>query len=310
MFHSKVYLLFSIASFRIAAATPTVSVPSDLSTNFNTNSISLQVSYTNDSASGFLDGSTLTTQETSQLPIFALGDSSGVNTSLKFLILLLDTTLPTNRTLHYLQTDFAATEIKTGIASDAQPAFPYQAPGTLGEASGAHVYSFLLYTQPSDFLVDDIPSVGDAIDIESFQSANGLDDAEAGVAMVVDIGGSSNTITASAASLSTASGLTSSPAIITTSLITSTSSPTISSPISSSNTTTTKNHNSIALYPSSLWPTAASIPTPSSTSQSNSSASASASISDADSNAAGVPRYGGSQKFAFCIIAVAVWGFF
>ncbi|MCJ1448729.1 MAG: hypothetical protein MMC23_009246 [Stictis urceolatum] len=99
--------------------------------------------------------------------------------------MLVDTTEDDNRVLHFLQTDFKADGDKTGIASDAQPKFPYKAPGSFGE-SGQRQYSFLLYQQRGSFSASNMPTPGKAFDVKSFQSANSLKDPLAGNVMEVD----------------------------------------------------------------------------------------------------------------------------
>ncbi|KAF2454737.1 hypothetical protein BDY21DRAFT_290816, partial [Lineolata rhizophorae] len=170
------------------------SIPSDLAGSFTSGgSFEIQCSYENDAAEGFADGTEFSEQETSQEPVFALGDSTGVNTALNFLILMVDTTCDNNRVLHYAQPGFQATGDRTQISADNGPAaLDYQAPGSFGE-TGRHQYSFLLYFEPrggSSFSVQGLPNEGEAFDVQEFQDANDLDDPRAGVAMVVDFGGS------------------------------------------------------------------------------------------------------------------------
>ena len=140
-----------------------------------------------------------TNTDTSSAPTFALGDSSGVNTAISFVIILLDTTT-NNRVLHYAQADFKADGDKTGIASSSQPALSYKAPGTLGE-SGSRQYSFLMYEQNGDVK---LPSAGQNFDAKQFESSNGLNAALAGISMNVDTGsgsGSGQQTTAAASTL-------------------------------------------------------------------------------------------------------------
>ena len=98
---------------------------------------------------------------------------------------MLDTTTD-SRVLHFLQPDFHSNGDETQIASTTKPAFAYNGPGTLGE-TGSRQYSFLLYQQFGTFQSTSIPSVGQTVDMQKFQSDNGLEDALAGVVMVVDL---------------------------------------------------------------------------------------------------------------------------
>ncbi|KMU78484.1 hypothetical protein CISG_07488 [Coccidioides immitis RMSCC 3703] len=63
--------------------------------------------------------------DASRTPNFALGDASGVNTALSFMIMMVDTTEEGSRRIHYMQTDFKATGEKTKIESStrARPAW-------------------------------------------------------------------------------------------------------------------------------------------------------------------------------------------
>ena len=130
--------------------------------------------------------------ETSQTPTFALGDASGVNTELTLLIMMLDTTDDNQRVLHFLQPGFSATEDKTAIASNAQPIQAYKSPGSLGE-SGLRKYSFLMYSQPSNFKASNMPSQGSTINVKDFLSQNNLQPALAGIGMQVQMSGGSGT---------------------------------------------------------------------------------------------------------------------
>lgn len=200
---ARMSTLLSAATL-LTLATAQTSVPSDLSSGFDTQAIQVQVSYNGNAFDGFTDGSTLTTQgqyphdrlsswlircsETSNVPTFALGDASGVNTAVTFLILMVDTTDTNNRVLHFLQTGFKANGDKTGISSSSQPTVAYTKPGGFGE-TGTHQYSFLMYQQTSGNSITGLPQSGQKFEVAGFQSANGLKPAEAGVAMSVDMGG-------------------------------------------------------------------------------------------------------------------------
>ncbi|KAI9817469.1 MAG: hypothetical protein M1827_001079 [Pycnora praestabilis] len=195
------------ASFIFSASyAQSVTVPSDLSSAFDPNTISLQVNYAGNAEAGFADGTTFTPQNTSQAPVFALGDASGVNTAISFMIAMLDTTSSSSRVLHFLQADFKANGDRTGLSSSSQPAVPYRGPGSFPSESGTRDYSFLLYQQPSDnFKVKDLPTIGATFDVEGWQTVNGLQAADAGVVMVVDLGGSNATSSSGQSSQSASS---------------------------------------------------------------------------------------------------------
>ncbi|MCJ1256060.1 Mucin-5B [Lignoscripta atroalba] len=178
-----------------------VNVPTDLSSGFDSGATELQVSYTGQAETGFADGARFTAQDTSKTPDFALGDASGVNTAITFLIMMVDTTTDV-RVLHFLQTGFKADGDKTAISSSTQPLVPYQAPGTLGE-NGDRQYSFLLYQQKSGFQAKNLPRSGDTFDIQTFQRDNGLKSALAGVALVVNLAGTATTPTQKTAAATT-----------------------------------------------------------------------------------------------------------
>ena len=131
--------------------------------------------------------------DASNTPTFALGDASGVNTDITFLIMMIDTTSD-KRVLHYLQPDFKATEDKTAIDSSTKPVQAYQAPGTLGD-SGPRQYTFLMYQQKPGFKASGMPSQGSTFDVKSFASTNNLGDALAGIAMSVQVSGGSTSVT-------------------------------------------------------------------------------------------------------------------
>ena len=161
-------------------------VPASLSKAFNTQ---LQVNFNGDSASGFNDGATVPFTDTSNQPVFALGDASGVNTRISYLIMMLDTTDENNFIMHYLQTDYKASGEKTGLATNSVPKVPYAGPGSFGE-SGARKYTFLLYLQRNSDLQSN-PQAGEKFDNDAFGTANNLEPPVAGVAMTVNVGDTS-----------------------------------------------------------------------------------------------------------------------
>ncbi|EAS27530.3 uncharacterized protein CIMG_10135 [Coccidioides immitis RS] len=179
---------FAAASTLFALAFSQATVPPDLSGGFGSGSIDLQVSFGGDASDGLADGAVVSKQDASRTPNFALGDASGVNTALSFMIMMVDTTEEGSRRIHYMQTDFKATGEKTKIESSSEPAVKYTAPGSLGE-TGKREYSFLMYLQRGETSLGEIPAAGDEIDVKEFEQKNGLPEARAGLAISVDMGG-------------------------------------------------------------------------------------------------------------------------
>lgn len=171
------------------------SVPADLSVGFDQSSISMQAAYGGGEASeGFADGTKFTKAEVANAPAFAFGDSSGISSVAKYTILMLDTTCDSARTLHFLQTDFVYDGTLVNLASSTKPLQAYQAPGAFKETGNGRKYTFLMYSQPRNNNISSLklPNQGDTIDVKQFQDDNGYVDAQAGVGMVVDLGGTTN----------------------------------------------------------------------------------------------------------------------
>ena len=107
---------------------------------------------------------------------------------------MIDVTEDNNQILHYARPNFQHTDIvEIGNASDAIQA--YKAPGSLKETGDGRKYAFLLYRNPQDAELSDLtlPAQGKAFDAAQFQSDNGFKDPEAGIGMVVDLGGQLST---------------------------------------------------------------------------------------------------------------------
>ncbi len=162
-------------------------VPASLSAGFNTE---IQVNFKGDSSSGFEEGDTIPFADTANQPVFALGDASGVNTALSFMVMMIDTTDENNFILHYAQGDFKATGEKTSISASSDPLVPYAQPGSFGE-SGARKYTFLLYQQRGSGGMQGMPKAGEKIDMAAFSAANNLRPPMAGIAMNVNVGDAS-----------------------------------------------------------------------------------------------------------------------
>jgi hypothetical protein len=170
-----------------AASGAAAAVPSDLSGGFKPDQLTMQVSFDNQASSGIPNGAEESTQQTSQEPTFALGDSSGVNTEIKFVIFMVDTTSSSNRVLHYVRSDFQATGEETKISSNKPPQMPWKGPGTLGE-NGQRQYTFLMYEQPGAFNGQGMPQNGQPVNVQDFVKQNGLQKAIAGQTMSVNVG--------------------------------------------------------------------------------------------------------------------------
>ncbi|KAF2809920.1 uncharacterized protein BDZ99DRAFT_299854 [Mytilinidion resinicola] len=168
------------------------SIPADLSIGFETSSVSFQVSYVGDPENGFKDGTTFKKADVAKEPEFAFGDSSGIATATKYLIVLLDISCDSARTLHYAKPDFKYDFDITSISSNATAIQEYKPPGAFGETGDGRKYAFLFYNQPgnNDIATMKIPKEGEAFEVKSFQDDNGLVDSVAGVEMVVNLGGS------------------------------------------------------------------------------------------------------------------------
>lgn len=175
---------FSVLACTALLPCAVAQVPASLSNGFNTE---LQVSFNGDSASGFRDGATV--EDASNQPVFALGDASGINTRISYLIMMLDTTDEDNFIMHYLHTGYKASGEKTGLATNSVPKVLYAAPGSFGE-SGARKYTFLLYLQKNDDLQSN-PKAGEKFDNEAFATANNLKPPVAGVTMTANVGDTS-----------------------------------------------------------------------------------------------------------------------
>ncbi|KAF8253938.1 hypothetical protein K440DRAFT_618470 [Wilcoxina mikolae CBS 423.85] len=136
------------------------------------------------------DGDDLSGLDLSKVPKFALGESSGINTNAKFIVLMIDPDVNGSpdvvapQTLHYLRTDFVPTGEAVNIASDIAPAVKYVGPeATKGGNPGPHRYVFLLYKQPRvGFQLKGVnPDQRTGFDVKKWRIENGLEPAIAGV---------------------------------------------------------------------------------------------------------------------------------
>ncbi|KAF2850885.1 hypothetical protein T440DRAFT_74267 [Plenodomus tracheiphilus IPT5] len=185
------HAMISISSLAIANAqrAPKI-VPTDLQSGFDS-STQIQASYTGQAVNGFLDGTVFEKNAVSQEPTFALGDSTGISPTTLYTILLIDTTCPNTRILHYARANFKNNFDITNINTSSAALLDYKAPGAFGETGDNRQYSFLLYTNPGRREITELklPNEGEAFDVKQFQDDNGLPDASAGVGMVVKLGG-------------------------------------------------------------------------------------------------------------------------
>ncbi|KAF2263383.1 hypothetical protein CC78DRAFT_533995 [Lojkania enalia] len=129
--------------------------------------------------------------DVAEKPEFALGDSSSIAPSNLYTILLVDTTCDDARTLHFARANYKYLFDITKIGSESDALLEYQAPGAFGETGDERKYSFLMYKQPGNDEITELslPGEGEAFDVKQFQDDNGLEDAIAGVGMVVKLGG-------------------------------------------------------------------------------------------------------------------------
>lgn len=166
-------------------------LPADLTAGFLP-SEQVQVSFTSTASDGFLPGTVFSRAAVAQEPTFALGDSNGISPSTLYTLIMLDTTCPSARKLHYARSNFRfAFAGGTNIETDSPPLLEYLAPGALGEQGDERQYVFLMYENPqrSEIASLQLPTEGEVFDVKAFQGENGLDDAVAGVGMVVQLGG-------------------------------------------------------------------------------------------------------------------------
>ncbi|EFQ96583.1 hypothetical protein PTT_00415 [Pyrenophora teres f. teres 0-1] len=186
----QVTFFLAIAAF--AAGQKASIMPADLQVGFSSDKV--QVSFTDEAINGFQDGTVFTEQEVAKEPTFALGDSNGISPETLYTIIMVDTTCEDARTLHFAQANFKNNFDVTNIASETEAALPYIAPGSLGETGDGRQYSFMMYEHRGRKEITELqlPAEGEAFDVKVFQAENGLPDAMAGVAMVVDLEGEVN----------------------------------------------------------------------------------------------------------------------
>lgn len=174
------------------AQTPNI-IPEDLRSGFNKKEV--QVSFTSKATDGFQSGTTFSKDAVRNEPTFALGDSNGIAPSTRYTLIMVDTTCPSARKLHYVRSNFKFSFAGgTNIETQSVPLLEYKAPGALGEKGDGRQYVFLMYTNPQrrEFAEMQLPRDGEVLDVKKFQTDNGLNDPVAGVAMVVQLGGTAD----------------------------------------------------------------------------------------------------------------------
>ncbi|KAF2203853.1 hypothetical protein GQ43DRAFT_354238, partial [Delitschia confertaspora ATCC 74209] len=169
-------------------------IPPDLSIGFASSGIDIQVSFTGKAIDDFPDGSIFSPNDVRTTPTFAFGDSSGIVTQALYTILLIDTTCTEPRILHFAQTNFKYDFDITNLRSDTKPLLEYKPPGFFEEKGDDRKYSFVMYSQPDRENISELklPKEGEVFDVQKFRDDNGYEDPEAGIGMVVKLGGSAN----------------------------------------------------------------------------------------------------------------------
>ncbi|KAI4606004.1 hypothetical protein J4E83_010270 [Alternaria metachromatica] len=194
-------LIAAFAAF-VAAQDDTI-IPEDLRSGFRSGGDEVQVSFTGEAINGFKDGTVFEKDAVAKEPTFALGDSSGISPGTLYTIIMVDSTCPNARKLHYARANFKNNFDITNIETDSPAVLDYVAPGSVGEKGDDRQYSFLMYTNPGRKEITDLQLPGDdeAFNITKFQDDNGLGDAMAGVGMVVKLGGQADCAGGSAEAL-------------------------------------------------------------------------------------------------------------
>ncbi|KAF3048310.1 hypothetical protein E8E12_011675 [Didymella heteroderae] len=162
------------------AQTPNI-IPEDLRSGFDNEEV--QVSFSSNAVTGFASGTTFSKDAVSNEPTFALGDSNGISPSTLYTLIMVDTTCPSARTLHYARSNFKfAFAGGTNIETESAPLLDYKAPGTFQEQGDARQYVFLMYTNPQRREIRELrlPAEGEPFDVQKFQADNALKNPVAG----------------------------------------------------------------------------------------------------------------------------------
>ncbi|KAL6705540.1 hypothetical protein ACN47E_006657 [Coniothyrium glycines] len=187
------HMMVAATSIVLVRAQRSNIVPADLQAGFNKET-QIQVSYTGEAVNGFKDGTSFQKTAVANEPTFALGDSSGIAPSTLYTIIMVDTTCPNALKLHYARANFKNNFDITNIDTKSAASQAYKAPGSLGEVGDNRQYSFLMYTNPGLKQINQLklPAEGENFNVKQFQDDNGLPDADAGVGMVVKLGGTAD----------------------------------------------------------------------------------------------------------------------
>ncbi|KAI5819606.1 phosphatidylethanolamine-binding protein [Pyronema omphalodes] len=169
-------------------------IPTEFSSTFDkTSGIQLVVSV---GGTEIENGQLVPLSETKKLPTFALGPSSPVNTSSKYIIVAVDPDAPSRSNpilaqfLHYMNTDFSPVSAtnRNITSSNDRPTVKYIAPSPpIG--TGAHRYVWLLYQQPDGFQAKNIPTADRVgFNVTKWAEENGLKPAISGSYWVSEFG--------------------------------------------------------------------------------------------------------------------------
>ncbi|KAJ9635401.1 hypothetical protein H2199_008404 [Coniosporium tulheliwenetii] len=104
---------------------------------------------------------------------------------------MVDTSAANEQTLHFLRTGYKPSGEKTQLLSSVDPLVPYRAPGSF-EETGTRKYILLLYSEPRNLRVRNLPQEGGAFDIGRFQDENNFKNPRAGITFVVNVGDSAD----------------------------------------------------------------------------------------------------------------------
>ncbi|KAF8535507.1 phosphatidylethanolamine-binding protein [Trichophaea hybrida] len=158
MFSPTLHHLLLFSSIALAQ------IPSEFASKFDTTSgISLVLSF---GTHQVIDGEHIPLLETKQTPTFALGQSSPINVSAKYIVVGIDPDAPRGKT-------------HPSPSSNKEAPMPYRPPAP-PEGTGPHRYIWLLYQQPRVFQIKDVPVNRTNFNVTIWATANGLEPPVAG----------------------------------------------------------------------------------------------------------------------------------
>jgi phosphatidylethanolamine-binding protein (PEBP) family uncharacterized protein len=178
----------------LASTLTTAQIPSEFTAGFDESTITLVLSF---GGNEITSGESVPLADTKVTPTFALGDSSAINTSSKYIVVGIDPDAPSRedptlaQVLHYMNTDFSpAPGQATNLTSTNDAETKSYAPPGPPEGTGPHRYIFLLFRQPrTGFTVKDVPEERVGFDVEAWRSVNGLQPAAAGTYFIAQFNG-------------------------------------------------------------------------------------------------------------------------